>query len=236
MYVTGSNTGGAIVYKYDVATGTSQWPPPAPGGSGVKVRVDNSGNIYVGGNSGGHFALWQYNSSGALQSTQTYSGNFNTNSDVMTTMTTDNSGNIFLAGRTYSGYYVGSENTWDWMVLKYSAGGTFFPSVAGFVNSGLASHTEQLLDYDMSQNYPNPFNPTTTIRFSVSQAGSISLKVYDALGREVKTLIDNQYFESGAHDIGFNASQLASGLYFYRMIANQGKFQKVQKMILRRLN
>ena len=87
-------------------------------------------------------------------------------------------------------------------------------------------------DYILSQNYPNPFNPTTNIGFqiaSVSGGGFVSLKVYDVLGREVATLV-NEEKPAGSYKVEFDASSLASGIYFYRIQA--GCFAQTKKMIV----
>ena len=83
--------------------------------------------------------------------------------------------------------------------------------------------------FDLSQNYPNPFNPSTTINFSIPQSSIVTLKVFNTLGQEVKTLI-NQNMESGVHSISFDASELNSGIYFYKLDA--GQFSEVRKMTL----
>lgn len=83
--------------------------------------------------------------------------------------------------------------------------------------------------YSLSQNYPNPFNPTTTIRYEVPKEGFISLKIYDILGREVKTLVSKKQ-TAGKYRVTFNASEFASGIYFYRLHSNN--FSKIKKMIL----
>jgi hypothetical protein len=84
-------------------------------------------------------------------------------------------------------------------------------------------------EYTLHQNYPNPFNPSTTIAFSLPRSASASLKVYDMLGREVGTLV-NGYTTSGMHEIQFNAANLASGIYLYRLTS--GNFTEVKKMML----
>jgi len=73
--------------------------------------------------------------------------------------------------------------------------------------------------YDLGQNYPNPFNPTTIIPFSIVKQGLVELKVYDVLGREVKTII-NQQMSSGNYKVIFDGSNLASGVYYYRLSVN----------------
>ncbi len=83
--------------------------------------------------------------------------------------------------------------------------------------------------YYLSQNYPNPFNPTTTIEFSTPERGHVSLKVYDVLGNEVATLV-NGWMESTNHQVIFDASKLASGIYYYTLSA--GNFTSTKKLIL----
>jgi len=84
-------------------------------------------------------------------------------------------------------------------------------------------------DYTLSQNYPNPFNPTTTIDFKVPVNGLVTLKVYDVTGKEVKTLV-NEVVNAGVYTVDFNASNLSSGVYFYKILA--GDYMDVKKMVL----
>lgn len=88
-------------------------------------------------------------------------------------------------------------------------------------------------DYKLEQNYPNPFNPTTKIRYSIPNLGSelqnVNLTVYDILGNQIKTLV-NEPKETGYHEIDFNASTFASGVYIYRLTA--GNFVSVKKMMV----
>ena len=86
-----------------------------------------------------------------------------------------------------------------------------------------------VLKYELSQNYPNPFNPTTTIKFSIKKSGKVKLAVYNALGQQVALLV-NQEMDAGKYKINFDASKLASGVYFYRI--QSGKFVSVKKMML----
>ncbi len=83
-------------------------------------------------------------------------------------------------------------------------------------------------DFKLEQNYPNPFNPSTIITFQIPEAGLVSLKVYDLLGREVATLVD-EHKTAGSYDVEFNASELSSGVYFYKLIT--GSSAQVKKMI-----
>lgn len=83
--------------------------------------------------------------------------------------------------------------------------------------------------FDLQQNYPNPFNPTTSIKFALPTAGNISLKVFDQLGKEVETLADG-FRAAGTYEINFDASKLTSGIYFYKLVAND--FTATRKMML----
>jgi len=85
------------------------------------------------------------------------------------------------------------------------------------------------MDYVVNQNYPNPFNPTTTISYQIPEAGYVSLKVYDMLGREVATLV-NEYQQPGNFVKTFHGTSLPSGIYFYRLQA--GEFQETRKLLL----
>ncbi len=85
-------------------------------------------------------------------------------------------------------------------------------------------------EVDLKQNYPNPFNPSTVIRYGVPKAGEVRLEVFDLLGRRVATLIDNERKTAGWHQVTFDARNLASGIYFYRIVA--GKYVQAKRMTL----
>lgn len=83
--------------------------------------------------------------------------------------------------------------------------------------------------YTLYQNYPNPFNPTTNIKFALPASGHVKLTIYDAVGREVSTLVNNE-LSAGTHNIEWKANNMASGVYLYRIEA--GNYVKVNKMLL----
>lgn len=85
-------------------------------------------------------------------------------------------------------------------------------------------------EYFLLQNYPNPFNPNTVIRFSLPEGVKLTLQVSNAIGEKITDLIRDEFYEAGYHEINFNAVNLPSGVYFYKMIA--GKFEDQKKMIL----
>jgi hypothetical protein len=84
-------------------------------------------------------------------------------------------------------------------------------------------------DYELSQNYPNPFNPSTTINFALPKSSQVKLLVYDILGQQVAELV-NEYMDTGRHSVTFDASRYATGLYFYRLQADNRVL--VKKMML----
>lgn len=84
-------------------------------------------------------------------------------------------------------------------------------------------------EYNLEQNYPNPFNPSTTIRYSITQPDVVRIKVFDILGREVKSLV-NEFKQTGNYEVEFDASGLSSGMYLYRI--ESGSFIQTKKMIL----
>ncbi|MBN2092110.1 DUF5123 domain-containing protein [candidate division KSB1 bacterium] len=95
--------------------------------------------------------------------------------------------------------------------------------------TGIEPNSGMPTDYSLEQNHPNPFNPMTTISFALKEPGMTTLKVYDVIGREVATLV-NQRMNAGSHQIIFHAPELASGVYFYKI--QSGDFMAIKKMIL----
>ena len=83
--------------------------------------------------------------------------------------------------------------------------------------------------FKLEQNYPNPFNPTTHFAFRIAERGLVTLKVYDLLGREMATIV-NEELQPGTYNMTWNASSMPSGVYFYRLQA--GIFTDMKKMIL----
>lgn len=116
----------------------------------------------------------------------------------------------------------GSSNTWydRWSFLSQS----------GLAVSNEETSREVPNAVKLSQNYPNPFNPTTQISFTLPKAQQVTLKVYDMLGREVTTLANREMFSSGLNTLNFNAGNLSSGLYIYRLTS--GNVAITRKMTL----
>jgi hypothetical protein len=101
-------------------------------------------------------------------------------------------------------------------------------------NGGLSSVVENKLDeipreFSLLQNFPNPFNPSTKIRYSIAQQSNVLIRVFDILGNEIETLV-NEEKTTGIYEITWYAENLPSGIYFYRLQA--GSFNKTKKMLL----
>ena len=108
----------------------------------------------------------------------------------------------------------------------------YLNSLTGEISTGIKESQEQLpTRFVLHQNYPNPFNPTTVIKYQIANGSHVTLKIYDLLGREVATLLD-EYQTSGNYskDFGVENTQLVSGIYFCRLTA--GEYSSVKKMIL----
>lgn len=103
----------------------------------------------------------------------------------------------------------------------------------GYLNPDIILGVDDQIDinyeYSLETNYPNPFNPSTTISYSIKEAGSVLLEVYDILGAKVATLV-NEEKSPGRYEVQFNASGFSSGMYFYKITS--GEFTEVKKMIL----
>ena len=105
----------------------------------------------------------------------------------------------------------------------------YFSKLLSDVNSVTKPIDNIVVGYTLMQNYPNPFNPTTNIGFRIAESGFVSLKVYDILGREVTTLV-NELKRAGSYEVAFNGTNLANGIYIYRL--ESGKYSYTRKMIL----
>jgi len=115
---------------------------------------------------------------------------------------------------------------------SYGYGGNFYNLLIDTAETPLGIHNNHGIvpvTYGLSQNYPNPFNPTTIISYNIPSSGSVKLSVYDVLGRELKVLV-NEYQKAGEYNVSFDASNLPSGVYFYRITS--GNFTDTKKMTL----
>lgn len=105
----------------------------------------------------------------------------------------------------------------------------FWYSRSGLVTSVDADDNNLQLYFSLAQNYPNPFNPSTTIKYTLAEETSVRITVYNSLGETVRQLV-NEEKAPGKHEVNFDASRLASGAYFYRIVTDE--FTSVKKMLL----
>ncbi len=140
------------------------------------------------------------------------------NEDVGYDIVVDAQQNVFVTGFTIFG---GN---------RLNAAGSFLTTKFGKGKLSNKNTTRSIpKNFKLYQNYPNPFNPGTTIKFELAKQVQVRLVVYDVIGREVQTLIDNN-LNAGIHTVNFNKPGLSSGIYFYELIA--GDFRDIKKMVI----
>ncbi|MBK8550650.1 MAG: T9SS type A sorting domain-containing protein [Ignavibacteria bacterium] len=128
-------------------------------------------------------------------------------------MSLDNLNNVCLAGNS-----TGTGGNLDIVTVKYSQ------------STGIQAISENIpAKFYLFQNYPNPFNPSTNLEFGISDSRFASLKIYDLLGNEVATLV-NERLNQGTYKVKFNGNDLSSGIYFYRLSA--GDYTDTKRMLL----
>lgn len=187
-----------------------------------RIVIDTLGNSYISGKSSAYgfsgtedFVTIKYDNSGAQSWIMRYNGMLTENrSDIPFDMVIDQMNNIYVTGYSQFGDSTGINFT----TLKYS-------QLTGISFNGINNPS----NYSLEQNYPNPFNPSTVIRYHLPRSGNISLKIYDAIGNEVKTLADEKQ-NAGSYSIEFNGSNLSSGVYFYKLESQN--FSETKRMLL----
>jgi hypothetical protein len=225
IYVTGEVRGSTndidcITIKYDM-NGDTVWARKYNGTDntedfGRAIAVDNYGNVYVTGESRGYnssydYVTIKYNPDGLPDWIMRYNGPANY-IDKSVSIAVDNEGNVFVTGTS-----AGIE-TDDYATIKYSQ------------STGIEPTYNQVTQrFTLSPNYPNPFNPVTHIEFQIPKTELVSLKIYSVLGQEIATLID-QPLAAGQHQVRWDAGNIPSGIYFYRL--TNGKYDVVKKMLL----
>ena len=132
-------------------------------------------------------------------------------------------------GRVRAGYRITSGDSCLAVWSGNTGGGMYSTYGCSDFTSVISNNSEVASEYKLNQNYPNPFNPVTNIKFSIPQASFVKLTVYDLTGKEVAKLV-NKNMTAGSYTVDFNASNLSSGVYFYR-IDTEG-FSDVKKMML----
>jgi hypothetical protein len=241
IYVTGNSYGSGTQFDYATIkyypNGDTGWVRRynGPGNNSdfaSAITTDKSGNIYVTGYSSQigsevDYTTIMYHPDGDSVWLRTYNGPGN-GADTPGGIVVDDSDNVYVTGYSYGG---GTD--FDYATVKY------VQSPSGVEDESQVS--EKPLEFNLSQNYPNPFNPTTSIRYTVDSPqstvhGSIrtTLKIYDVLGEEIKTLVDEKEFP-GDYTVPWDGRNekgepLASGVYLYEL--RVGNHTSSKKMVL----
>lgn len=205
--------------KYN-SSGIFQWEKnfsdPQNGEGGNDIVCDAGGNVYVTGGSN-DYATIKYNTNGDSQWVMRYNGPSNMN-DLSSSAAIDNSGNVYITGRSR---FNQNPSYYEIATIKYS-------QTINIISSEAIANK----DFKLYQNFPNPFNPKTIINYHISTLNLVSLKVYDIRGNEVVVLV-NERQNAGNYSVTFDGSDLASGIYFYKLeIGSEESYTGTKKMIL----
>jgi len=226
VYVTGFSVGAGTDNDYTTvkynSNGIQQWVSNYNGPAnlsdvGMFITLDAYNNPYIIGQSfNGNYemASIKYDSNGLQKWAYRYNYDNSTNITPAGILV-DKSGNIIIAQTIYA-----SDRS-VWNIRKYIQ--------PGFIPVGVKEEIIKPSKFVLYQNYPNPFNPLTTIRYAIPQTSFVSLKMYDILGRQVATLVDEEK-PAGTYEVNFDAKNLSSGVYFYRIKA--GEFVQTKKLIV----
>ncbi len=211
-YLSGDIDSRNILIKYNTAGGTQWQKTHTSANSSIypkSLTADTTGNVYITiSSNGGNFLInMKLNgSSGNLLWQDNYNvGGYNDPVAIKV----DNNGSIYVSAQT------GSKTT----TIKYSQ-----------QLVGMGNNNNNIAEgFGLKQNYPNPFNPSTTISFSIAKQNRVKISVFDIAGKLITELV-NETMNAGNYEVLFNASNLSSGTYFYRIEA--GDFTEVKKMML----
>ncbi|MCC6865436.1 MAG: T9SS type A sorting domain-containing protein [Ignavibacteria bacterium] len=217
----------ATTIKYNLTNGDSVWIKRDTGtysrANNNAIIVDSSGNCYT---TGGNYNLGlfpfdimsrKYSEIGNSMWFIIYNGPFN-GIDYGVDLALDNLRNLYVLATSESGAGIR-----DYIVIKYNQ----------LTNINPISYNIPL-KFILQQNYPNPFNPMTKIKYALPYASNVTLKVYNILGREVISLV-NEFKDAGSYIVEFNGKNYASGVYFYRIeaeVQNGRKYVERKKMVL----
>lgn len=137
----------------------------------------------------------------------------------------------YIAPQVDSQLNVTWASSYSFPQLTWKASNLPFEQPPSYTTVGNEDDLANVETFRLNQNYPNPFNPSTTISFNLPNAADVTLSVYNVLGQRVATLLNNRKYTSGSHTLSFDASNLASGIYIYRIQAGSYTSQKRMTLI-----
>ncbi len=234
---------GSYAISYDLNGNLAYSIAQPSGSSGQKITADpsNNGIAYICYNQQGRGYLTSYDAAGILRdgypvTSEDYAGTFNGMYGPV-----DVYEEVWLVGKAYGTESIyedyfddGSDYNYDLFCNAWYSTGASAASKAA-MNAKLAMkpkpETRTPSENKLRQNYPNPFNPVTNIQFSLKEDGIATIKVFNSIGQVVATLADKQQFSKGEHTVQFDASNLSSGVYFYRIsVDGENAYEHMKKM------
>jgi hypothetical protein len=222
-----NSNGGTDIFiaKYD-SSGNCLWAKQYGGSEndygGFGISTDTAGNSYITGSCHGNSAdiiIARYGTDGNRNWVIEAGGSLE---DEGQSIAIDGYGNIYGTGNFWGSALFGTTQ-----LVSAGDNDIFITKV----NTPVTALEENLLptEIKLQQNYPNPFNPTTSLQYAISSRQFVTLKVYELLGREIATLV-NEEKPAGEYEVEFNSTNLPSGIYFYQIKA--GNFVETKKMVL----
>ncbi|MBI5020008.1 MAG: T9SS type A sorting domain-containing protein [Ignavibacteriales bacterium] len=214
-----------VVMGYNLSTNKVTWKIKAPDTGYGAICQKESGKILAGFYDGNSMSYQVFDQNGNRGPLLSFPEGFPHYPSSMLKEINKKDDVMYLNLGTPSGWYFG----------KFS-----LPTMQ-FTPATFSSFVEEPMQFSLQQNYPNPFNPSTKIEFTLPQASVVTLKIYNMLGQEVETILNRQEMEEGYQEIEYNGSVLSSGVYFYRLEANElsnedatggKKYTELKKMIL----
>lgn len=225
IYVTGNfistpTDGLVCTIKYD-ASGNEIWKVSNYINDGLSVAslcVDYPGNCYIACNSSSGYTILKlsYNNGQIVWQANYSSGE---NIDIPESIAIDGNSNLYVTGRSRI------DGIFKMLTIKISQ------SDGDYYKSNENVRTDMPSKFSLYQNYPNPFNPSTEISFELADNSSVSVKVYNALGELVNTLIDNEFKQKGIYSLNYDGTNLPSGIYIYTLETKDIKLSKKMALI-----